>query len=320
MTIDDATRAYILHLQRTPRAPNTVNGRIGLMRRLEQHFGASTDLASLQPADLLAWIAPLKPATAAQYLSGVSQLYRHAGLDDVARVARDQIQAEGDRTAAHRAATHSNAADPLRPDEMAAVLNWIDSERPDWLILFALLYETGLRYSESRGLQWGDVWWGRDGSDTSRHLRVERQVQAGGRVRHLTKSGPPRSVTISRRLRGLLRKEWLRQGQPEGGTSIVTPRSESGAGKVLRAATGEPRSIKDLRDTYASVLLTAGIPLKWISLQLGHGSVAVTERHYARWIGDGYQSPWTVPDGCTPPDCFAAYDGWGQPARMRGTA
>jgi len=53
---------------------------------------------------------------------------------------------------------------------------------------------------------------------------------------------------------------------------------------------------KDFRDTYASNFIAHGIVLKWISLQLGHASVAVTERHYARYMAvDGYQNPWMVP-------------------------
>ena len=45
---------------------------------------------------------------------------------------------------------------------------------------------------------------------------------------------------------------------------------------------------KDLRDTFASWLLSCGIPLKYISLQLGHSTSAVTESNYARWIpGEG---------------------------------
>jgi hypothetical protein len=41
---------------------------------------------------------------------------------------------------------------------------------------------------------------------------------------------------------------------------------------------------KDLRDTYASHLLSANIPLPYVSKQLGHGDVLTTARHYARWI------------------------------------
>jgi len=50
--------------------------------------------------------------------------------------------------------------------------------------------------------------------------------------------------------------------------------------------------------------------LKWISLQLGHASIAVTERHYAAYMAmDSYQNPWMVPEGCLPPDLFTTLDG-----------
>jgi len=49
--------------------------------------------------------------------------------------------------------------------------------------------------------------------------------------------------------------------------------------------------------------------LRWISLQLGHDSLSVTERHYASYmLIDGYQNSWIVHDGCLPSDLFAAFD------------
>ena len=63
---------------------------------------------------------------------------------------------------------------------------------------------------------------------------------------------------------------------------------------------------KDLRDTFASQLLTAGVQLGYVSAQLRHGDVAVTARHYARWIdADGYRRPMTVEDGEVPADLLA---------------
>jgi hypothetical protein len=81
--------------------------------------------------------------------------------------------------------------------------------------------------------------------------------------------------------------------------------------KSCKAAKVEPLRFKDLRNTYASTLITNGIVLKWISLQLGHANVGTTERHYARYMAvEGYQNPWIVPPGCVPSDLFAELDGW----------
>ena len=57
------------------------------------------------------------------------------------------------------------------------------------------------------------------------------------------------------------------------------------AGGLKRAAITK-RPLKDLRDIYASQLLTAGVPLAYISKQLGHANQFLTSRHYARWCRD----------------------------------
>src|SRR5205814_4404775 len=44
------------------------------------------------------------------------------------------------------------------------------------------------------------------------------------------------------------------------------------------------------RHTYASLLLSAGEPIMWVSKQLGHRDWSVTAKRYARWI------PSAVPD------------------------
>ena len=81
--------------------------------------------------------------------------------------------------------------------------------------------------------------------------------------------------------------------------------------QACKAACIDDHTPKDFRDTFATLLLTDGIPLKWISNQLGHGSVAVTERHYARWMDeDEYRNPWQVSEGQVPTDLFAERDLW----------
>ena len=60
------------------------------------------------------------------------------------------------------------------------------------------------------------------------------------------------------------------------------------------------------RDTYASSLLTAGVQLGYVSAQLGHADVAVTARHYAKWIGgDVYREPFQLRSGDVPADFVA---------------
>lgn len=55
--------------------------------------------------------------------------------------------------------------------------------------------------------------------------------------------------------------------------------------RILERAGIGHRRMKDLRDTFASQLLSAGVQLGYVSMQLGHADVGVTARHYARWVG-----------------------------------
>ena len=64
--------------------------------------------------------------------------------------------------------------------------------------------------------------------------------------------------------------------------------------------------MKDLRDTFASQLLTSGVSLGYVSKQLGHADVAVTAKHYARWAGgDFYREPMVLEPGEVPADLLA---------------
>ncbi len=65
-------------------------------------------------------------------------------------------------------------------------------------------------------------------------------------------------------------------------------------------------SPKDLRDTFASQLLTAGVQLGYLSAQLGHADLSTTARHYAKWCGDAeYNDPMARREGEVPADFLA---------------
>lgn len=43
---------------------------------------------------------------------------------------------------------------------------------------------------------------------------------------------------------------------------------------------------EDLRDTFASQVLTCGIQIGYVSKRLGHADMGVAVRHYAKWCGE----------------------------------
>ena len=76
--------------------------------------------------------------------------------------------------------------------------------------------------------------------------------------------------------------------------------------RMLKAAKLAGISYKDLRDTFASQLITCGVPLGYVSRQLGRADLAVTAQHYAKWAGgDDYRDPMPRLPGELPADFLA---------------
>ncbi len=177
-------------------------------------------------------------------------------------------------------------------------------------VLTLLLLDAGLRLGEALGLRWGHIVWGEDDDDPSRALRIEESRPRGGSPGP-TKSGRIRRVALSRRLRGLLGSVYRSRFAPSDEVHVLPDidpanfRNREWRRILKRAKIGHIR-MKDLRDTFASQLLTAGVPLGYVSKQLGHADVAVTARHCARWAGgDEYREPVRLEEGEVPADLLA---------------
>ena len=118
-------------------------------------------------------------------------------------------------------------------------------------------------------------------------------------------------VALSRRLREALAEMHRAQFRP-GAERRVLPGfdpynfHDRGWTMILRRAEIGDRSPKDLRDSYASWLLSLGVQLAWVSRQLGHVDIEVTARHYSKWCGgDVYRDPMALAEGELPPDLLA---------------
>jgi len=114
-----------------------------------------------------------------------------------------------------------------------------------------------------------------------------------------TKSGRARTVQLSRRLRSALLELYRSKFGP-GFEAHVLPAWDPSTfrrgmwRRLCKAAGLGHRNIKDLRDSFASHLLTAGVNPALISEQLGHSTWAVTAQHYAKWIRGRSRKPLVV--------------------------
>lgn len=177
------------------------------------------------------------------------------------------------RGRAEAAAAHK--ARPVEPPKALGAL--LGAARETGLAPFAfvlLQLDAGLREGEALGLRWGRVAWGQGPNNTRRHLLIDGNRARGGAL-EAPKSGRERRVELSRRLRGALRELYMAQGQPDNETLLFPDlepnnfrhRTWKGKKGILARAGLPGVRMKDLRDSFAGYLLTAGVQLGYISAQ-----------------------------------------------------
>lgn len=148
--------------------------------------------------------------------------------------------------------------------------------RPQWHALFATALRTGMRQGELFGLLWSDL-----DLDNAR-VRVRRSHSEGTET--TPKSGHARTVPLPSDLVDILRRHPRHISSP-----LVFPAASgrhlknSGVWKrlryVQRVAALEEISFHDLRHSYASQLVMAGVPLKAVQEYLGHADIQTTMRY-----------------------------------------
>jgi integrase len=71
---------------------------------------------------------------------------------------------------------------------------------------------------------------------------------------------------------------------PEGGIVNLSNWRRRVWQPAVKVAGLDPRPLYEMRHTFATLSLSAGVPLEWIAAQLGHRDTRITLRHYARFL------------------------------------
>jgi len=178
--------------------------------------------------------------------------------------------------------------EPMKPfseRELDQFLDTVEDHWSDYHPLFFTLARTGLRVGEGLGLNWEDV----DFQDRS--LLVRRTYSEGT-------EGPPkgrriRKVDLTPDTVSVLRDHQLKVGtrgaepvfpSKNGGRMDYNNLRERVLLKALKKANLAHRGFHDFRHTYASLLLMKGVNVLYVSQQMGHKSVDITLKRYARWV------------------------------------
>ncbi len=84
---------------------------------------------------------------------------------------------------------------------------------------------------------------------------------------------------------------------------------------VLESANlaGRGYTPKNLRHSFASWLLTGGVPVAYVGELLGHADGGITaSKHYAKWVPRGYVAPPALSDGELVVDLIERIANWPQ--------
>jgi len=219
------------------------------------------------------------------------------------------------RTAAGRAASSGHIHPIEDPEAIGRLLESAQGEGLEVAAFVVALIDSGIRRGEARALRWGQIAWGLDEDDTRRHILIDKSRSRAATTDGHTKSGHNRAVGLSRRLRAALGDLYLSTEPRPAPDDLVFPSMDLGTlrmawRRVTQQADLPGVLIKDCRDTYASHLLTAGFPIQWVSKQLGHSSIAITESRYAKYLGKAgsdhiYVEPARIEAGEIPTDVLA---------------
>lgn len=180
--------------------------------------------------------------------------------------------------------------DPFTPDEIRVLLATASDPQMRNYCQFNLA--TGLRTSEMIGLAWGDV------DFVAGTIRVRRAVVMGKLKAPKTDAGA-RVVDLSPPALAALRAQkaatFLAGGRVFHNPGTELPWTSDRAVRVrfktlLQRAGVRYRYPYQMRHTFASIALSAGENVMWVSKQMGHRDWTITARIYSRWI------PSVVPD------------------------
>jgi len=198
-------------------------------------------------------------------------------------------------------ATATEVFEPLTKKEVPLFLAAAKEHAPQYYAMFFTAIHTGVRQGELAGLQTGDM------DFNGKYLVVQRSIDRIHKKVVPTKTKRIRRVDLSDELIGVLKEHirqqkeyWLRQEtkpdaegkkepkkQPEwlfpnqeGSWPDMANVAERHFHRCMEKAGLHRRRPYDMRHTFASLLLTAGAPIAYVSEQMGHQNIQLTVKLY----------------------------------------
>lgn len=267
-------------------------------RRLLDRYVLPSSLAAVPLAKLTTLgLEQLYSELSAKPLSARTVRLVHSVLHvALAKAARDRRLASNPASGAMLPRQQRQEMQALDRDQLSRLLATSESCDNRWTPLWSLLAHGGLRPSEALGLKWAEV-----GADRVRVIQaLVTGLKGGGwKLTEPKTLGSRRTVTLPAQTMHAL--AWHRTKQEA--EKLAAGRCYQDLDFVFASQTGQPLDLKnatarhfrpllakvglpsirvyDLRHTHATLMLSAGVPVKVVSERLGHASAVMTLNVYA---------------------------------------
>ncbi len=282
LTVKDWLNTWIS--RKEPHIKNsTFSGYIKVIKSLSNGVG-SIPLVDLKKRDVRVWCETLSCSN--KTIGNIISPLRAALQDAVDDELIDSNPLLDFRFRRNEAPKPSDV-DPFNKDEQLAILSAFTGQHKN---MFQFAFWSGLRTSELVALEWGDVDWLKE---TIKIQRAKTQTSSKPETTK-TKSGTREVKLLSPALQAL--KDQKQFTFLEGASIFHDERTKkpwTGDQSIrklwtraLHKAGVRYRRPYQTRHTYASMMLSSGESLAWVSNQIGHSSVIMTASVYATYIPD----------------------------------
>lgn len=239
-------------------------------------------LRALRPSHIKAALAA-RPNLTGKTINNYMSVLREA----LALAVEDRLLADSPAATIKPAAHQKAPPDPFDRDEVERIIAHFQAKYPGQAAnLVEFWFWTGLRTSEVFALQWDNI-------DLTKGTMLVAQAKVRGNLKTNTKTNTARTVKLNSRALAAITRQRAHT-QVAGGAvfqhpAYLAPWDDERAFRrsfwtpTLKALGIRYRRPYNMRHSYATALLMAGVKDGFAAAQLGH-SIEMFHKHYAKWI------------------------------------
>lgn len=251
------------------------------------HIGprwADTAIADISAQAIAIWLLELKSqGMKATTVNGRRKVFCMALLHAKESGYIDKYPCE--QKVAKRLKEERSEIEPFSLEEVRALLGYLAGHDPELHDLLTIWVNSGFRPGELCGLKWDDLDWMNGKIMVRRTVhdnRTEGEPKTGPRVIDLT--APAAEALRRQKARTLAIGDYVFYSTQARRTTHITQTLNKKLRHACLMAGVRPRPCKQVRHTFATLALSAGENIGWVSMMLGHASSRITWDTYHRFI------------------------------------